>query len=214
MTDGLARLGAALVFVAHNLWVLWPWLDGSQIMHGGLISELAADTRPGQLWLRAADVVAGAIIVTAAVVGAQRWRVGWPRLLAVAVATTGVGIAGDAIFNLNCSATVDAACHATGDLATQPWQHQVHAFTSVLYISAMIASLAIVALSGRGRWRVAAIVLLGLQVVANVVLAFSDLLGRDQLTWLQGVSVVATAGWLAALVWALATRSAGQRPRH
>lgn len=68
----------------------------------------------------------------------------------------------------------------------------------------MIASLAIVALSGRGRWRVGAIVLLGVQVVANVVLALSDLLGRDQLTWLQGVSVVATAGWLAALILALA----------
>ena len=188
------RVLAGLVLVLYNSWLLWPLVDGGDIMSRGLVSELAADTRPWHNVFRAGDVIVGSLLVGAAVRGGGRW----PRRLLVTA--LGLGVAGDAVFNLTCSVTMDAGCRATGELAGQPWQNQVHAATSTLYTTALLVSLLVVAVSGVGWWRRVAMAMLAVQVTTNVVLAVTDLLGRTQQTWLQVVSIVLSSIWFAVLV--------------
>lgn len=193
-------LAATTIVVAYNLWLLFPLVDGGRILRTGLVSELAADTRPWHNLFRVGDAVAALTWIVVALLGARRWTMTWhPRLAATMAILAGIGVLGDAVFNLDCSATMDAGCVATGNLAVQSLDQQLHAAMSVLYTVAHLAGVAVMAWTTRGVWRRAAIAVFVVVAPANVLLSVTDLLGRPQQTWVQCVSVVVTSLWFAAL---------------
>lgn len=178
---------AITIVVAFNTWVLFALVDGHQIVSGGLLSELAADTRPLHGLFRIGDAVTGScVLLVAAAIRHQPW-------LRRALQVTGSSTIGDAILNLECSPAADATCNPPIDLFAQSWRLQAHTAMSALFVFGLLASLVVV------RQTLGTRSLLTVQVMANVVLVVCDLSGVPHLTWLQAISVVLASLWFATL---------------
>lgn len=156
-TDGSARATAALLVLgalAYSAWVLEFVLRTGLDPAGSYVSELMATDQPYGRFFRATDLVAGLLVLAAALTaltlpGRRPWTVtGW-----VALALFGAATAADSRLPLSCAPTADAECAAREAAGLVPFTHTAHAVSSSLAVAAAIGAMVALTLAAR-RYRV------------------------------------------------------------
>ncbi|WP_406860575.1 DUF998 domain-containing protein [Streptomyces sp. HUAS MG47] len=141
MTAALLLFGA----LAYTAWV------PEFVVRSGLdpvrtyVSELAAADQPYGVVFRAADLVAGLLLLAGACWGLLRSRGRWWSVTGwLGLALFGAATAADSRLPLSCAPTVDAACAAREDAGLVPFTHTAHAVSSSLAMAgALVAMIAL-----------------------------------------------------------------------
>ncbi|MDO4887459.1 MAG: DUF998 domain-containing protein [Actinomycetaceae bacterium] len=196
----------AFVVVFYNSWVLWP-LNGDPQVLSGYLSELAAQDQPYQWVFRLTDVASACAFGAIAALGRRGWAswLGrWSAYLALALLLAAVGTVLDAIFNLPCAESRDAACASTFGVV-----RRLHEAASVLASVALIAIIGLVALAFAeldGCWSRRAVAVAAFAVLVAILLVSSAVL-PFVVPGVQGplqlVQVPLSSAWIAFLAWRL-----------
>lgn len=217
----LVALGA----LAYSVWLLeLPLATGLDPVQS-YVSELAATDQPLGALFRTADLVAGLLLLAAALpalVAARRrfWAAaGW-----AALALFGAATAADSRLPLSCAPTADTACQAREDAGLVPFTHAAHAVSSGLAMAGAVTAVVALTVAARryGWWPPLARtgpVLVVLELAATAwtlvaVAAFEAGRGHWALGAGQRAQLLLVAVWLLLLAWSLrAARTApGPRP--
>ncbi|WP_175408661.1 DUF998 domain-containing protein [Streptomyces sp. TRM64462] len=222
-------LAALLVLgaLSYSAWLLEPFLGTGLDPVESYVSELAATDQPLSGFFRAADLVAGALLLTAALLAValpavrtlerRFWSVtGW-----VALAVFGAATVADSRLPLSCAPTADAACAAREDAGLVPATHAAHAVSSSLAMAGAVTAVVALTVAARryGRWRPLARTgpaLVALELAATAwtlaaVTAFEAERGHWALGAAQRAQLLLLAIWLLVLAWSLARGAFGPR---
>ncbi|WP_031069515.1 DUF998 domain-containing protein [Streptomyces sp. NRRL S-118] len=207
----LLALGAA----AYSAWILEILLPTGLDPIRTYVSELAATDQPYGGFFRTTDLVAGALVLTAALyallAGDRRpWAAaGWAGLALFGAATVA-----DARLPLSCAPTVDPACAAQEAAGILPAAHSVHAVTSSVALAGALLGIVALTLAARRyhRWPPLARtgpLLAGCALAATAwTLTAVAAFGSGHGTWALGagqrLQVLLVAGWLAVLAASVA----------
>lgn len=197
-------LTAALLYAG---WLAGPWINPDLDLVNSYVSELAARDQPGSALFRGGDVLAGAGVCAAALLGLLRrplsgWAaVGWAGLAAFGLATaTDAGLT-----PMDCAPSKDTGCAVREIAGTLSATHELHTLTSSLAGAAVLtgmAGLGVAARLDRGigpppRWAAMWFVLTGMATVSTLAaLLLGTGVGAPQRVQLVGIS-----SWLLALAF-------------
>lgn len=221
--------GAALIVLgalAYSVWLLELPLAAGLDPVQSYVSELAATDQPLGAVFRTADLVAGLLLLAAALpplVAARRrfWAAtGW-----AALALFGAATAADSRLPLSCAPTADPACAAREDAGLVPFTHAAHAVSSGLAMAGAVTAVVALTVAARryGWWPPLARtgpVLVVLELAATAwtlvaVAAFEAGRGHWALGAGQRAQLLLVAVWLLLLAWSLragrATRTGTRR---
>jgi hypothetical protein len=198
-------------------WFLFAPLVGGRLDRTrAFVSELAVRGSPGSGWFRAADVVAGVLIVVLAV-GVWEWLrrpAGWGMAGPVLVGTVGAASIVDGVSPMACAPSVDPVCARIEQSRSLLGQlTDLHTVSGVVGMIAAAAAMVLVGrrarhgLSGRGLWWFgvacgAAVLLLG------SALSASALFDGPGVGTLERAQLLIVASWLGA-VSAMLIRGSG-----
>ncbi|MEU2033281.1 DUF998 domain-containing protein [Nocardia amamiensis] len=201
-------LAIALAGLCYSSWVLQFVLKIELDPVNSFLSELDAEGKPYRLVFATADVVSGALLMSAAIAGLllfPRRRLtttGW-----VALFCFGASTIADVLLPLRDCTPGEAGCGGPSELF--PQLHQPHALTSTLAVTSIaVAAFAfsLAALRYR-RWRILrefGLVALGIGAAATVWMLVADNLpGSYALGIAQRIQVGAMSLWLLALAAAV-----------
>ncbi|SDB79932.1 Protein of unknown function [Raineyella antarctica] len=206
------RVGTVLAVafaLTYNNWVLWP-LNGDPRVLAGFLSELGAATQPFHTVFRNLDILAGLLLLVTIAWGRHRWagRLAPPRVtrwVVVLLTVFAVGAITDASVPMTCSATLDPGCPTFVDPRDWPLNQWAHSIVSVVLESALVASMALVALRGSQRWRRPARIALAISISAHLTMLVLAA------TW-QGEAVPQMVLMLTQGAWIILLGRAGDRP--
>lgn len=150
-TAVLLVLGA----LSYSLWVAeLPLATGLDPLRS-YVSELAAADRPLGALFRTADLVAGLLLLAAALPAllASRRRF-WTATGWASLALFGAATAVDSRLPLDCAPTADAACAAREDAGLVTAAHAAHAVSSGLAMAGAVTAVVALTVAARryGRW--------------------------------------------------------------
>ncbi|MEU3632685.1 DUF998 domain-containing protein [Streptomyces fradiae] len=204
----------ALGALTYSVWLLeGPLATGLDPVQS-YVSELAATDQPFGALFRATDLLAGLLLLAAAL----------PRLLAArrrfwaaggwaALALFGAATAADSRLPLSCAPTVDALCAAREDAGLVPFGHTAHAVSSGLATTGAVTAVVALTVAARryGWWPPLArtgplLVVLELAATAWTlvgVAAFEAERGHWGLGAGQRAQLLLLAVWLLVLAWSL-----------
>ena len=198
-------LGAAAV-VSYNTWLAGPFLTGDAGVLSGYLSELAAADQPYQWFFRLGDLLAAAVFATIAVLGRTGWSYWlgqWSSRVSAALLAAAGATALDAVVNLPCAESRNAACAAVPSLS-----RRIHEISSVSVGIALLAVIGLVAaaLVQQDGWSPAARSCAGLALAVGALMAASAVApwaapGTQGAT--QAVQVLACSIWVGMLAWRL-----------
>ncbi|MGP3979520.1 DUF998 domain-containing protein [Streptomyces sp. KR80] len=226
MPSGLPRLIAVLLALAVVAYTTWA---AEVVVATGLdpvrayVSELAATDQPlGELF-RATDLIAGLLVLAAAVLALLRpVRRPWATAGWAALALFGAATVADSRLPLSCAPTVDPACAARESAGLVPVAHAAHAVTSTLAMAGALAAVVALTVAARryGWWPpvarcgppLAALTLLATVWTLAAVAAFQAGEGNWALGAGQRVQLLLLAAWIALLAYGVgrAERTGGQ----
>ncbi len=186
------------------------------------VSELAATDQRLSGFFRTTDLVAGALVLAAALIALgtlerRFWAVtGW-----VALAVFGAATAVDSRLPLSCAPTADAECVAREDAGLVPGTHVAHAVSSSLAMAGAVTAVVALTVAARryGWWPPLARtgpVLVALELAATAwtlvaVAAFEAERGHWALGAAQRAQLLLVAVWLLVLARSLARGAEGRR---
>ncbi|WP_079147781.1 DUF998 domain-containing protein [Streptomyces thermolilacinus] len=221
--------GAVLIVLgalAYSVWLLELPLAAGLDPVQSYVSELAATDQPLGALFRTADLVAGVLLLAAALppLAAARRRF-WAATGWAALALFGAATAVDSRLPLSCAPTADTACAAREDAGLVPFTHAAHAVSSGLAMVGAVTAVVALTVAARryGWWPPLARtgpVLVVLELAATAwtlvaVAAFEAGRGHWALGAGQRAQLLLVAVWLLLLAWSLragrATRT-GARP--
>ncbi|MEU6989128.1 DUF998 domain-containing protein [Streptomyces sp. NPDC046465] len=142
----LARVLTVLLLagaLAYTTWVSEIFLPTGLSPRTVYVSALAAEDQPYGTFFRAADLLAG-LLVLAGAAGALRWLPGRGRWAAAGwagIALFGAATAADSRLPLSCVATADAGCIARERAGDVPWTHSAHVVSSGLAATAALTGM-------------------------------------------------------------------------
>ncbi|MDU0348083.1 DUF998 domain-containing protein [Actinomyces sp. MRS3W] len=194
------RLLALAAFVTYNGWLAWG-LTGDPHALAGYLSELAAQDQPYQWFFRLADTLAAVVFTWIAILGRDGWR---PWLghrapqVAGALVVAAAGTVLDAVFNLPCAQSRDAACIEAG------FAVRVHEAASVLVSLAFLAGMVLTAvgLAQRIGWTRGPLIWAALTAVVAVLMLTSILaehVAPGTQGFVQAIYVLVCSAWVARL---------------
>ncbi|TGB05966.1 DUF998 domain-containing protein, partial [Streptomyces sp. MZ04] len=143
-------LPLALGALAYSAWLLEIPLDTGLSPVSSYVSELAARDQPYGTLLRTTDLVAGVLILAAAVCAPRRLPLG--RLTALGwagLALFGAATAVDSRLPLSCTPTADAACAAREGAGRVPWPHAAHVGSSGVAVAGALAGMVLLTIASR-----------------------------------------------------------------
>ncbi|MCP9988300.1 DUF998 domain-containing protein [Streptomyces sudanensis] len=162
--DGPGRPGApggpTAVLLASGALLYSVWLLELPLAAGldpvrSYVSELAAADRPLGVLFRTTDLLAGVLLLAAALPGllAARRRF-WAAAGWAALAVFGAATAVDSRLPLSCAPTADAACAAREDAGLVPASHAAHAVSSGLAMAGAVTAVVALTVAARryGWW--------------------------------------------------------------
>ncbi|WP_107115212.1 MULTISPECIES: DUF998 domain-containing protein [Streptomyces] len=224
-----ARLRCVAVLLVLGALTYSAWL-AELPLHTGLdpvqsyVSELAATDQPLGTVFRTTDLVAGVLLLAAALlaltaVERRFWAVaGW-----AALAVFGAATAADSRLPLSCAPTVDAACVAREDAGLVPATHTAHAVSSTLAMAGAVTAVVALTVAARryGWWPLLArtgpllvpLVLAATAWTLAAVAAFEAERGHWALGAGQRLQLLLLAVWLLLLARALPWRPTADRER-
>ncbi|MET7362967.1 DUF998 domain-containing protein [Streptomyces sp. NPDC005562] len=150
----LARVLAVLLLagaLAYSAWLTETFLPAGLSPRTSYVSELAASDQPYGSLYRTADLLAG-LLVLAAALGALRWlpRAGrWSAVGWAALALFGAATAADSRLPLSCTPTADAGCVAREGAGAVPWTHSAHVVSSGLAVTVALAAMVLLTVAAR-----------------------------------------------------------------
>ncbi|MBM7169356.1 DUF998 domain-containing protein [Streptomyces sp. G44] len=210
--SGLLLLGALL----YTTWTAEAFLPTGLSPLTTYVSELAAEDQPYGTFFRTADLLAGLLVLTAAVGALVRPpRRGWTTAGWAGLALYGAATAVDSRLPLSCAPTADAACAAREAAGTVPWTHSAHAVSSALAMGGALLGMALLTVAARrgaGEWPALARTgpaLVGLELAATAwTLASVAAIEAGRGAWALGagqrLQVLFIAVWTVVLAWSLA----------
>ncbi|MFJ8692577.1 DUF998 domain-containing protein [Streptomyces roseolilacinus] len=207
--------------LSYSAWVVELPLATGLDPTRSYVSELAATDQPLGALFRATDLLAGVLLLAAALppllaAGRRFWAVtGW-----AALAVFGAATAADSRLPLSCAPTADAVCQAREDAGLVPATHAAHAVSSGLAMAGAVTAVVALTVAARryGWWPPLARtgpVLVALELAATAwtlaaVAAFEAGRGHWALGAGQRVQLLLVAVWLLLLARSL-PRRAGRR---
>ncbi|WP_406398208.1 DUF998 domain-containing protein [Streptomyces uncialis] len=217
--------------LAYSAWLLEAVLPTGLPRATAYVSELAAEGEPFSALFRATDLLAGLLLLTAALLGLLRpsarlpwaegrpWTlVGWSALALFAAATVA-----DSRLPLSCTPTMDAGCAEREHSGLVPLTHSAHLVTSAMATAAALLTAVALTVAARrygigGPVARAGTVLVAAQLAATgwtlgAVWAFGEGLGSWGLGVAQRLQLVLLALWLVVFARTLARRPDEGRPR-
>ncbi|MFD4632714.1 DUF998 domain-containing protein [Streptomyces sp. NPDC058284] len=148
------RLLASLLLagaLAYSTWVTEVFLSTGLSPRVAYVSELAAEDQPYGTFFRAADLLAGLLVLVAAA-GALAWlprRGRWTTAGLAGIALFAVATAADSRLPLSCAATSDTGCLARVRAGAAPWTHSAHAVSSGVAVTGMLAGMVLLTVAAR-----------------------------------------------------------------
>ncbi|MEU6125465.1 DUF998 domain-containing protein [Streptomyces sp. NPDC047123] len=218
-TVALLLLAGAL---AYSTWSAEAFLPTGLSPRTAYVSELAAGDQPYGTFFRGADLLAGLLVLAAALYALLRLprRGRWPALGWAGLALFGAATAADSRLPLSCTPTADPGCLARERAGEVPWTHTAHAVSSSLAVTGALIAMVLLTVAARrrtGPWPALARtgpVVVALELAATgwtlaSVAAFDAGHGTWGLGIGQRLQVLCIAVWLVVLARSLA---AGARP--
>ncbi|MFK4064262.1 DUF998 domain-containing protein [Streptomyces sp. NPDC029674] len=137
--------------LAYSTWPAEAFLATGLSPRTAYVSELAAEDQPYGSFFRAADFVAGLLVVAGAAVALARLplRSRWATAGWAGLALFGAATAADSRLPLSCAATADAGCAAREQAGTVPWTHSAHAFSSSLAVTGALVGMVLLTVAAR-----------------------------------------------------------------
>lgn len=125
---------AALAALTFNNWLLGPFLNKELFVKNGSVSEFSAMTQPHYWVFRGLDIVSGGLFILLALVMSQQPLLSSKARMVLIWGTAVIGAANiiDALFTLQCSETLNAACRLPVNISLNHFQMPSHGYSSVV----------------------------------------------------------------------------------